>query len=793
MFFTAKNSFVLPVLIGPCLFLVNGTSLDEILLEDLLPKGSSLCKETGTSSYTFKYTPNNASEWSDTNSRYEHLKFLAEIHHEDDNPNRTWTARFGQGGDLYSFQGAFGEAIAPQVKNSSVWMDEVIQTVSVNTEKNDVKLHPYYIHQAGIYMTDEKYLPPPFWSPNIAKLCKFNSCSFATWGQQAWVPTAFKSGILYFHRYRDCGNGVIEYTQGVQNNGNHLGSGDRIDYLQLPWAGVRRSKLQSLLVSDTDRKLSDYIFPIQKWGYRDQWRNLDQTGGFTTFAVDLPLPPGKKSFELPCYKGSVTKTSCSASDIPDNFTHIELVAQSNNSCEHVANADLPNDYVVRCRWVDSKIGNIAGCNTCGSPTNGLQFTNARTGASVRVSYVLFWVYNSIFTYFVPNNASASDLNIMFLDLDEIIVTYYTDPNRRFEDNYALTFVHGIDKEFRNSNSDWYRAPSQLRFGQTGPWRDFTVLAIVARIALNPGKTFVSRQYLVSGEITSAEETARLWVDETLNDVMEHHDFNGRFLEIYSNGANSFGVAAAIEPYKNTTHCSKGSSTRCFGRSTPQEGMSPFFAITCGNMSYFGPDLYAFAPKRTNNTGDPSTDEPLRSYVCDGLNSKVRPKWKLLGFFPIENSKCASLQTAQYQETFCVLDQSESLHLSAAPSGAMAEKVTQSPSASSSFYDPSPSSNSSEHLIAVSSSSKLSNSTTKSLSDSPSKSASVDCVSKTSACPEGNDASSTTVHTVGGKHRFVVATVVIICILIGAMIVARGYRWHENRRYKSQCQTPRDGD
>eukprot|EP00568_Trieres_chinensis_P000106 CAMPEP_0183306374 /NCGR_PEP_ID=MMETSP0160_2-20130417/10812_1 /TAXON_ID=2839 ORGANISM="Odontella Sinensis, Strain Grunow 1884" /NCGR_SAMPLE_ID=MMETSP0160_2 /ASSEMBLY_ACC=CAM_ASM_000250 /LENGTH=50 /DNA_ID=CAMNT_0025469729 /DNA_START=52 /DNA_END=200 /DNA_ORIENTATION=+ len=43
------------------------------------------------------------------------------------------------------------------------------------------------------------------------------TCSFASWGQQAHVPTQFQSDVLYVHRYRDCGSGILEYTQGVLN------------------------------------------------------------------------------------------------------------------------------------------------------------------------------------------------------------------------------------------------------------------------------------------------------------------------------------------------------------------------------------------------------------------------------------------------------------------------------------------------------------------------------------------------------------------------------------------------
>ena len=52
----------------------------------------------------------------------------------------------------------------------------------------------------------------PFFSPSLMRHCKGRSCTFGGWGTSAQVSTPFTSSILYFNRYTDCGNGVLEHT-----------------------------------------------------------------------------------------------------------------------------------------------------------------------------------------------------------------------------------------------------------------------------------------------------------------------------------------------------------------------------------------------------------------------------------------------------------------------------------------------------------------------------------------------------------------------------------------------------
>ena len=222
--------------------LTTSLSLEEVLLKDMIPAGSSLCRDTQTTSTTFEFSPS-PSSWSSNNVQKEQYTFLAEMTHTDTSPNRTWTFRFGTGGNIYSIRSRFGEAIPPQTLSYAPWMDEVTQQVAVDLTKNANA--SFFVHQAGTYQRDN--LATPFYSPNIARHCEGNTCYFASWGQQAWIPMVFKSDMVYLTQYSDCGNGVIEYAQMYLNINNGTVSGSPFieygppvfHYLNMPWGGVR--------------------------------------------------------------------------------------------------------------------------------------------------------------------------------------------------------------------------------------------------------------------------------------------------------------------------------------------------------------------------------------------------------------------------------------------------------------------------------------------------------------------------------------------------------------------------
>lgn len=158
--------------------------LDTVILDDIIPSTGNKCNINSqifangqTTSHTFEYQ-NSPSIWFEEATLIENDLFLAELSHVDEeNQNRSWTIRVGQGGNIYSFRSGFGEAVAPQ--DSNYFVDDVFQSISINEEKN--KYSPYYIHQAGVYNQDRDFIEDAFFSPNIAKSCNEEGCSFGSW------------------------------------------------------------------------------------------------------------------------------------------------------------------------------------------------------------------------------------------------------------------------------------------------------------------------------------------------------------------------------------------------------------------------------------------------------------------------------------------------------------------------------------------------------------------------------------------------------------------------------------
>jgi len=190
--------------------------LDAVLLRDIMPSRGSKCEAgansyTGqTSSYTFQHYRSPA-YWDPTAAPFEPQVFQAEMSNVNAaDPDKSWTIRVGSGGNIYSFRGPFFEAIPPQYHTDGEWVDEVTQSVAVNLAQNGDS--DYYMHQAGIYTKDGPHTDQPFFSPSIAKHCSDKECFFASWGQQAHTPTKHISNTIYFNGYRDCGDGIIEFT-----------------------------------------------------------------------------------------------------------------------------------------------------------------------------------------------------------------------------------------------------------------------------------------------------------------------------------------------------------------------------------------------------------------------------------------------------------------------------------------------------------------------------------------------------------------------------------------------------
>lgn len=150
-------------------------------------------------------------------------------------------------------------------------------------------------------------------------------------------------------------------------------------------------------------------------------------------------------------------------------------------------------------------------------------------------------------------------------------------------------------------------------------------------------------------LADVQTSALPWVDETDHQLLTNNDLNGRRLEMYSENGITYGIAIASAVGGITTTCGRGTS-RCIGSSVPGSGLEPYFTVTCDTTTYLGPNKYHFSPAQSR-TGGYDQWTPLRSYICDGMASTIRPTWKLMGYFPL-TADCQALQSATYDESFC---------------------------------------------------------------------------------------------------------------------------------------------
>lgn len=220
-----------------------------------------------------------------------------------------------------------------------------------------------------------------------------------------------------------------------------------------------------MLISNASGTL-EHEHPLKLWGSANIVRNLDTTGGFTTFAEDLTSDDDTFDAGF-CMKNGV-KVACNEEDaVP-----FEFVVQNNNSAqEHTYHSQLQGKYTIVANFCDSD----ASIFEYAYDPDGYFFINERTNFTMEVSSIVHFCYhagNNKQTLITPNE-TASTVNREFLATDRIIVKTNIQ-GKRDEDNLALTFVHGKNPEFPSNNVFHYRAKSRMRYGTTGSARDGTV-------------------------------------------------------------------------------------------------------------------------------------------------------------------------------------------------------------------------------------------------------------------------------------------------------------------------------
>lgn len=238
----------------------------KLLKTDVFEKSGLEGLNDDSFGFTMDFSPTN-SYWFVSDYFPESMVFKSEMKYaSSSNPDLSYQLRIGKGGQIYSFRGSFGESIPPQYRNENTvpntygggaayapWIDEVWQMVGVSTALNDRDNNrKYYIHQSGVYLKTEQQTEP-FYSPFVAEYYNEDEQSYTivNWGQQAHtndnLTAGFRSDILYYTKYSNVGNGIIQVDNMVYNFGQ-----DEIDFLNMPWGGVRVSSLEYFFVSNPD-------------------------------------------------------------------------------------------------------------------------------------------------------------------------------------------------------------------------------------------------------------------------------------------------------------------------------------------------------------------------------------------------------------------------------------------------------------------------------------------------------------------------------------------------------------
>lgn len=262
----------------------------------------SIPEYEGSTSFTTDYEPS-GSQWHEQCK--EEDVYLARMSHRLEEDSLLWDLRISKGGAIYSFIGPYGEGVPPQYRswdfNTARWVDDLWQTVALSQEYHnaDVFNAPvgstlgrpqvpsmrYFIHGAGVYMNDTLFARTnePFYSPLMAAWYddSYRALHTTNWGQQAHIPSIHKSQLLYTTKYADLGSGILEATFIIQNFGDH-----KVDYLNMPWGGVRALNLPQCWLSHPDDSLERSYSQFGGEGEQGLLDDIDQSGGYFIWAAE---------------------------------------------------------------------------------------------------------------------------------------------------------------------------------------------------------------------------------------------------------------------------------------------------------------------------------------------------------------------------------------------------------------------------------------------------------------------------------------------------------------------------
>jgi hypothetical protein len=214
-----------------------------------------------------------------------------------------WTIRVGKGGHIYYIDvEGLGQIICPN-RYFSPWNDDCMTTtVFSHADRNeDPEMGGHdtfangYLHGSGMYIKPD--MDPlnnkPFYCPILGENFDPNDRSYSiiNWGLVP-KPNINRGDVLFYSRYRDIGNGVLEITFYCYNFGDRT-----YTFAETPWFAVRPSKFPNMVegISGTSS--------FKKNNKTFQSGAISREGGWGAFTVD---PNNSNSTSCAMVWGSAT-------------------------------------------------------------------------------------------------------------------------------------------------------------------------------------------------------------------------------------------------------------------------------------------------------------------------------------------------------------------------------------------------------------------------------------------------------------------------------------------------------
>jgi hypothetical protein len=388
------------------------------------------------------------------------------------------------------------------------------------------------------------------------------------------------------------------------------------------------------LVAPNNGQDAVHLNPIPGFGATDKYvENIENYGGYTIFteAIQTPVEP----FEMPCFD----PTDTGGASVPctnNNAEAIRLVSNGNSASESSSHTTQWGMTTLRMKLMLTFTSGD-GCRT----NCPLVFKNNRTGEIVQgILGVLHfaWVGEWFYFFIDTDITSISEINNkLVISGDEILIQRAELSYLRDEDNVGVSFVYGVDLE----RSTLQARPSRLRIGSTSATRDYTVYTINRLLDINPGYTYIDRQYVVSGRFVDLNNVSRMLSDQSEQRMIQGEAYNLETnLTVFHEGHGLFAVCRPNET---------NAKVLCSGTTTPRSGSKPLFYITCGSnitMTYLGHDPYGLSVVQAGRR------RPWMCYSNSGDLIGTRPSWHLIGYFP--DDSCANItgRGAVYNDSVC---------------------------------------------------------------------------------------------------------------------------------------------